>query len=322
MKRPSSLWRQFTLMKTTLKLVEKEVTIKAPWGNIAALSWGDPSNPPVLLCHGKLDASSGFRPLVSRLPNCFFYLSIDLPGNGKSDHMPKGVRYTVIDLVPTITKVVKHFNWKKFIYIGHSLGVPIGKFYNIAYPGQITRVVELDPIPAHHTWPLTREGMHDWYHSYYMMYDDEKFAKFNGSLETAPKYTYEKAQQLMMDTRSLSKEATEQVLERCLVPAGDGLFRFTFDQRMKEVSVLPFSGEALGKIYTTTNTPTFCVVAKKVLDQGIYDPVPFVYNEKAWPNNNYKFIIVEGGHDIHIENPDCMASDISKFLLADVNSKI
>lgn len=53
-------------------------------------------------------------------------------------------------------------------------------------------MVELDPVPAHHTWPLTREGMHDWYHSYYMMYEDEKFPKFNGSFETAPKYTYEK----------------------------------------------------------------------------------------------------------------------------------
>ncbi|XP_075989229.1 serine hydrolase-like protein isoform X2 [Anticarsia gemmatalis] len=309
-------------MKSTLRLTEKEIQIKAPWGNIAGLSWGDPGNPPVILCHGKLDASSGFRPLVSRLPSCFFYVSIDLPGNGRSDHMPKGVRYTVIDLVPTIVKVMKHYKWEKFIYIGHSLGVPIGKLFNIAYPGHITRVVELDPIPAHHTWPCDRQGIHDWFHSYYSMYDEDKFHKFNGGPDTAPRYTYEKAQQMMMNTRGISKEASEHVLERCLIPAGDGLYRFTYDQRMKEVTVLPFSGDALRRIYTTTTTPTFGVIAKKIIDAGIYDPVPFVMDEKAWPHNNYRFKIVEGGHDVHIDDPECMAEDISKFLLEDLKAKL
>ncbi|CAH0698563.1 unnamed protein product [Spodoptera exigua] len=309
-------------MKVALRLKEQEYSIKAPWGNIAALAWGDPSNPPVILCHGKLDASSGFRPLVSRLPTCFFYLSIDLPGNGKSDHLPKGIRYTVVDLVPTIVKVKDHFKWDKFIYIGHSLGVPIGKIFNIAYPGHITRVVELDPVPAHHTWPFTRQGLHDWYHSYYMMYNEERFHKFNSGLDTAPKYSYEKAQQLMMQTRGLSKEATEHVLERCLVPAGDGLYRFTFDQRMKEVSVFPFSGEMLRKIYTTTTTPTFCVLAKKMIELGVYEPVPFVMDEKAWPHGNYKYKIVEGGHDVHIDNPEYMADDISNFILEGTKAKL
>nr|XP_049703838.1 serine hydrolase-like protein isoform X1 [Helicoverpa armigera] len=322
MKLTNVLRRITATMKGKLQLQENEVTIKAPWGNIAALSWGDPSNPPVLMCHGKLDAGSGFRPLVSRLPTSFFYLSIDLPGNGRSDHLPKGVRYTVMDLVPTLVKVKDHFKWDKFIYIGHSLGVPIGKIFNIAYPGHMTRVVELDPIPAHHTWPTTREGMHDWFHSYYMMYNDDRYTKFNSGLETAPKYSYEKAQQMMMQTRGLSKEATDHVLERCLVPAGDGLYRFTFDQRMKEVTVLPFSGEMLGKIYATASTPTFCVLAKKMVDIGIYEPVPFVMDEKAWPHRNYRFKIVEGGHDIHIENPDCMAEDISKFLLEETRAKL
>ncbi|KAH9633652.1 hypothetical protein HF086_009752 [Spodoptera exigua] len=194
-------------MKAALRLKEQEYSIKAPWGNIAALAWGDPSNPPVILCHGKLDASSGFRPLVSRLPTCFFYLSIDLPGNGKSDHLPKGVRYTVVDL----------------------------------------------------------------------------------------------AQQLMMQTRGLSKEATEHVLERCLVPAGDGLYR---------------------KIYTTTTTPTFCVLAKKMIELGVYEPVPFVMDEKAWPHGNYKYKIVEGGHDVHIDNPEYMADDISNFILEGTKAKL
>ncbi|CAH0599480.1 unnamed protein product [Chrysodeixis includens] len=193
MKLTRQLWQFTAAIKSMMQLPEKELTIKAPWGNLAALTWGDPSNPPVLLCHGKLDVCTGFRPLVSRLPPSFYYVTVDLPGNGRSEHFAKGVRFTVMDFVPTIVTVVKHFKWEKFIYIGHSLGVPIGKFFNMAYPGYITRVVEIDPVPAHHTWPLTREGMHDWYHSYYGMYNPKKFVKFNSGVETAPRYTYEKA---------------------------------------------------------------------------------------------------------------------------------
>ncbi|KAJ8703751.1 hypothetical protein PYW07_013045 [Mythimna separata] len=308
-------------MKGKLRLQEKEFNVKAPWGNITGLAWGDPANPPVILCHGKMDASSSFRPLVSRLPTDFYYLSIDLPGNGKSDHLPKGVRYSVMDLVPTIVKVKNHFKWDKFIYIGHSLGVVLGKFFNIAYPGHITRVVEIDPIPAHHNFPCTREGIQDWFLSYYGMYDDDKYFKFNSGMDTAPKYTYEKAEELTMHKRMISKEATALVLERSLVPAGEGLYRFSFDQRMKEVTVLPFSGEALGRIYTTTKTPTLCFLAKKIVNIGIYNNVPFLMDEKAWPNGNYRFKIIEGGHDLHLENPDAMADDITKFMLEDSAAK-
>lgn len=92
------------------------------------LTWGDPSNPPVVMCHGKLDVCSGFRPLVSLLPTTLFYVSVDLPGNGKSDHFARGSRFTVVDLVPTILKIQQHFKWDRFAYVGHSLGVIIGTF--------------------------------------------------------------------------------------------------------------------------------------------------------------------------------------------------
>lgn len=303
-------------------LNENEICVKAPWGNIRGLTWGNPSNPPVLLCHGKLDASSGFRPLVSLLPDSFYYVAIDLPGNGRSDHLPPGVRYTVIDLVPAVIKVREHFKWDKFIYIGHSLGVPIGKFFNIAHPGYVTRMVEVDPVPAHHTWPTTRQGMRKWFHDYYGFYEEKKYAKFNGGPETAPSYSYEKAQELMMKARSLSKEASAHVLERVLVPAENGLYRFTYDQRMKEVTVLPFSGELLQKIYTPTTTPTFCVLAQGMIDYGAYTEVPFVMDPACWPNIDYKYKIVEGGHDVHIDNPSCMADDIAKFILEEFKSKL
>ncbi|KAL0852833.1 hypothetical protein ABMA27_012635 [Loxostege sticticalis] len=301
---------------------EKEFSVEAPWGKIRGVTWGNPSHPPVLVVHGKLDVCTGFRPLVKLLPATFYYVAIDLPGNGRSDHLPRGVRYTVFDLVPAVEVVKKRFGWDRFIYMGHSLGALIGKIYNIAHPGDITRVVELDPVPAHHTWPTTREALRAWYQVYYGSYEETKYKKFHGTPETAPKYTYEKAQQLMMASRNMTKEASAQVLERCLEPAGNGLYRFTYDQRMKEVTVLPFSGELLRKIYTSATTPTFAVIAQAEIDRKMYETCEFVWDLSAWPNKNYSFKIVDGSHDVHVYNPQCLAEDVAKFLLEHFKAKL
>ncbi|RVE49056.1 hypothetical protein evm_006302 [Chilo suppressalis] len=299
-----------------------EIYVKAPWGNIAGLTWGDSSLPPVLLVHGKLDVCSSFRSLVALLPRSFYYVAIDLPGNGRSDPLPRGVRFTVMDYVPVISIVKDHYDWEKFMYVAHSFGTIVGKIYNIAYPEIITRVVELDPVPAYHTWPTTREGLRRWYHRYYDSYEPHKYHKFYGGLDGAPKYTYEKAQEMIMSSRSIPKEATENVLERCLEPAGDGLYRFTYDQRMKEVTILPFSGEHLRRIYTTCTTPTFAVLAQSMIDIGLYETVPFITDADCWPYRNYSFKIVDGGHDLHLNKPEAIAEDISKFLMAHLTSKL
>ncbi|XP_013174450.1 PREDICTED: serine hydrolase-like protein isoform X2 [Papilio xuthus] len=298
----------------SLEKTEKAVNIKATWGNLTAITWGDPLHPPVLLCPGRMEPSTAFRPLVLRLPNSFFYVALDLPGNGSSDTLPLGVRFSVQDLVPSVLTVVEYYEWKKFIYIGHSLGAAIGKYFNIAYPGLVTKMVELDPIPAYNTDAAMPIG--DWYHYYYgNYYNEDSYKKHNAGVETAPKYTLEKIKELVQNVQGLTDEALKHQLERMIEPAGDGLYRFTYDQRMKHVTLLPFPSEFLKKIYTAPTTPTFAILAENMIKLGIYDDVPFLRDPSAWPNKNFKYKTVPGGHDVHLNDPGCMADDISKFLL-------
>ncbi|XP_059054687.1 serine hydrolase-like protein 2, partial [Achroia grisella] len=301
-------------LKTFIQETEREVTIKAPWGNIRALSWGNPSNPPVLLCHGRMDACTSFRPLANLLPDSLFYVSVDLPGNGLSDHLPKGVQYGILDFIPTVLQIKDHFKWNNFTFVGHSMAVMIGKLYNITHPGVISRSVDLDPFPAYFTFKF--DDLRPWYRYFYDgFYSEDNYKKINGGLETARKYTYEEVLQLTMKARGLSKEAAEEILERSLVPAGEGLYRLTYDQRNKTITAPPFSADNVKLMYTTLSTPTFSVLAKESIKNGLYSKVPFIMDEKVWPKNNFKFKIVDGGHDVHLENPRCMAEDISKFLL-------
>ncbi|XP_028166499.1 uncharacterized protein LOC114357191 isoform X2 [Ostrinia furnacalis] len=160
-------------------LEEKQFSVEAPWGMIRGVTWGNPAHPPVLLVPGKMHVCTGYGPLVKLLPQCFYFVAIDLPG----------------------------------------------KMYDLVHPGDISRMVELDPTPAHHNWDTTREDLRRWHRTYYGSYEENKYCKFHGSLETAPKYTYEKARQMLLKHADMTEEACEQVLKRSLVPAGNGLFR-------------------------------------------------------------------------------------------------
>ncbi|KAI8426965.1 hypothetical protein MSG28_014626 [Choristoneura fumiferana] len=213
--------------------------------------------------------------------------------------------------------VREHYRWHKFIYIGHSLGVVL------AYPGHISRMVELDPVPAHDSYRPDPAVIREWYHHFYHnYYGHEQYTKLNGGGDNAPKYSFEKALEMVMKNRSLHKEAAECILERAIAPAENGLYRFTHDQRMKRVMRFPLSGNAYGAIYTASKTPTFCVLAQHSIDVGMFDQTPFVKDTNAWPNKNYSFTIVEGRHDVHISHPELMAKDISQFLLKDLKSNL
>ncbi|XP_039762347.1 serine hydrolase-like protein isoform X2 [Pararge aegeria] len=298
----------------TFRETEKEVIIKAPWGNIAGLTWGQPSDPPVLLAPGRIEPCSAFRPLVHKLPQKFYYVAIDFPGNGFSDHFPKGLRFTTYDFIPTVLKVVEHFGWERFAYIGHSLGAAVGKFFEMAYPGRMTRIVELDPVPAYHT--VAYHEIAKWYERMYGgHYSDEAYRKHTGGKEKAPLYTYQQAKEMFIKVQGLTDEAADCNLERLLEPMGDGLYRLTYDQRMKSPFVLPFTAENLRAMYTQTDVPTLAILAQELVDRGLYTHVPFVSDENAWPNGNYRYKVVPGNHDLHVNTPGAISDDVASFLL-------
>ncbi|XP_063836882.1 serine hydrolase-like protein [Ostrinia nubilalis] len=301
------LAKSFT--NSALQATEQNIEVKVPWGKLAALTWGNPSNSPVLLCHGRFDTCSSYRPLVNLLPDNYFYVSVDLPGYGYSDPFPRGAKINAMDFVPTIARVKEHFRWDQFAYIGHSLGALFSKFYNIAYPGHLSRIVELDPAPAY--WPT--HDFRTWYHEGYgPFYSDEHYQKLNSGYENAPKYTYEEVRKRLMKARGLDEKSADHVLERCLEPAGDGLFRLTHDQRLKLNTLLPFPKGAYIDLYTASKTPILAILSPESMK--IYKNYPMVTDDNAWPNRNYRHVILNVGHDVHLHSPEECAKLITEFL--------
>jgi alpha-beta hydrolase superfamily lysophospholipase len=54
--------------------------------------------------HGLLDNAGSFEPLVQLLPPGHVLTCLDLPGHGRSSHLPPGTNYHLLDTLLTLHK--------------------------------------------------------------------------------------------------------------------------------------------------------------------------------------------------------------------------
>ncbi|CAH2062365.1 unnamed protein product, partial [Iphiclides podalirius] len=297
-------------------LFENEWFIQAPWGRICIVAWGDCRDPPVLVCHGNIDSAACFRPLIALLPKNFYYVGMELPGNGKSDHFPPGMIISSYDMMYSIVVVARHFRWEKFIYLAHSFGSTLGKMYALAFPGKLSKLIEIDPINQVMTIPPKAFTL--WFQKTFSEYVN-KYDKYDIAKGLGPTYKKDEAIEKLVTNRSLTKETASATIERWTKPVGDGLIKYMFDQRLKILVHYPMSTVLLKELYTSIETPTLTIVAKESLDNGSYKHSKFLLDEKLFPAGNCRVKIVMGHHDIHVVHPERMAPYISNFLLYGLN---
>lgn len=129
----------------TLSLSDFEaVKIPVPWGHISGRWYGNRNERPILAIHGWLDNLGTFDRLIPLLPDYLGVLCIDLPGHGRSSHLPPGMYYSVYEYVFTIPLVMKEYGWSKVSLIGHSLGGVLSFIYASLAPHTVDMIVSLD----------------------------------------------------------------------------------------------------------------------------------------------------------------------------------
>ena len=89
-----------------------DIAIEIPIGRIAALRRSEPGAPKVLALHGWLDNAASFIPLSAQLPGLDL-VAIDLPGHGRSAHLPPGADYSFVGAINAILDVADALGWGK-----------------------------------------------------------------------------------------------------------------------------------------------------------------------------------------------------------------
>jgi len=133
-----------------------------PLGRVHGLRWGAPGDRPVFALHGWMDNAASFIPLAAHLPGLNL-VALDLPGHGRSLHLPAGGEYTLHAALHVVLDVADTLGWERFSLLGHSMGAGISCLLAAACPQRVERLVLIDGLPPpespERTVPRMREAV-------------------------------------------------------------------------------------------------------------------------------------------------------------------
>ena len=280
----------------------KPMTLQLEHIRLAALTWGDPENPPILALHGWLDNAASFAQLAPLLAD-YYVVALDMPGHGLSDHLPKGIRYHFLDAVDMVIKVLDKLAWDQAILMGHSLGGTVATVVAASFPERVTKLVTIDCIG-----PLSEESVQAPGRL------RESVRMFNNAEKMQPK-TYPDVNsmlQLRSKINAVPAELMAPLVDRAVKQTANG-YSWRFDPALSLPSLSYFTEEQVLAFLRAIKAPTLLIEA----DQGV-----IVDNELL---NSRKESIVDlhcvslsGCHHIHLTEAVAVSKLINDFLASSV----
>ena len=275
-----------------------DIVIKTPFLNLAAKRWGDPAGLPVLGLHGWLDNAATFDHLAPFLFHLNF-ISLDLPGHGRSDHRPPGMKYHYIDYIADVIAVVDELQWEKFTFLGHSLGAGIASMAAGTIPERIHRLALIEGIG-----PSTRavERAPD-----YLLRSVHEMSRFKD--KKMPVY---KDIQTMINARTkrggIASGAIEALVRRGSREVDNGV-TWRSDPRLRMISPLYMTDEQVLPYLTRITAPVLLILG----EQG-YLGGRAGFSSRCSYIKNLDSRILPGGHHLHLDHPEAVAEVVTEFL--------
>lgn len=158
--------------------------------------------------HGWLDNANTFDLLAPYLPRNIRFLSLDLPGHGRSDHFPPGFIYDPRGYMAAIKRTMMAIGWRRFTYLGHSMGAVVGIMYTSVFPEDVKAFISIDIIKP---WSLAPERQPAALKKYFLQYFD------NEDKASQPPLVYEEKElvkKTMEGSRSLDERGARILLQR------------------------------------------------------------------------------------------------------------
>jgi cobalt-zinc-cadmium efflux system protein len=122
-------------------------------------TWGDPSNPRVLICvHGLTRRGSDFTTLAEALCKDYYVVCPDVVGRGDSDFLENPMLYGIPQYVADMTTLVARLNVTSVDWFGTSMGGLIGMVYAGMPDSPIRRILINDVGPRIEPEALKRLG--------------------------------------------------------------------------------------------------------------------------------------------------------------------
>ncbi|WP_343224994.1 alpha/beta hydrolase [Luteimonas sp. MC1895] len=270
-----------------------------PGGTVRGLRAGAEGAPRVLALHGWLDNAASFAPLAPFLQGLDLVVP-DLPGHGRSDHLPRGMDYSFAGAVHGVLDIADALGWEHFTLLGHSMGAGIASLVAAACPARVQRLVAIEAL---------------------------------GALAEVPERTVERLRQAVEATRALPGKRLRvfpdlelavrarmqanglgEAVARLLVERGteavDGGWRWSSDPRLTLPTMVRMTEAQVEDLVAGITCPVKVLFADPAQP---YLPDP-VRRARAALLPAGELLVMAGGHHLHMEQPREVAAAIGGFL--------
>jgi pimeloyl-ACP methyl ester carboxylesterase len=277
----------------------RDFVIDTAMGRIAGLRSGEAGAPRVLALHGWLDNAASFEPLAAHLAGIDL-VAADLPGHGRSPHLPVGADYSFAASVNTVLDIADALGWPRFTLLGHSMGAGIASLVAAACPQRVERLLAIEALGALAELPeRTVERLRDAVMA--------MRALPGKSLRVFPDIA--SAVSARMRANALSEPVARLLVERGLVPV-EGGFAWSSDPRLTLPSMLRMTEPQVRDLVAGIECPTRVIYADPAQR---YLPDALRRERMALVPRG-ELVVLAGGHHLHMEAPAAVAAAIGDFL--------
>lgn len=285
----------------------RQFTLDTPLGRIAGLRGGTPGAPRVLALHGWLDNAASFVPLAEHLHGIEL-VAVDLPGHGASAHLPPGADYSFAAAVNAVLDVADALGWERFQLLGHSMGAGISSLVAAACPQRVQRLVAIEALGALAEVPeRTVSRLRDAIAA--------SRALRGKSLRVFPDIAIAVRARMAAGANvgsRLEERAARLLVERGVAPV-EGGFTWSSDPRLTLPTMQRMTEPQIRDLVSGIECPTRVIFA---------DPAqPYLPDalrrDRAGLLPRGELIVIEGGHHLHMEQPERIAQVIGDFFVGE-----
>lgn len=284
-----------------------ELRIDVPFGALAAKGWGPADGKPVLALHGWLDSAASYDTLCPLLNSSLRIVALDFAGHGDSSHRPPGGHYNMLEYVIDLRRAADHLGWDQFTLVGHSMGGSVALLFAGLFPDRVLSLVLLDVAVPTIVFDAASTLMHG----------INKFLQLEAlSASPSPVYSMDDLME-RLETASpgqLSEKSKRVLLSRATRPVECGFVlkrdiraktsrTFTLPLEAQKAIVSRYRGNML--IFRATDGLSI----KKLKDlEGAFTKL---YQKHC---RRFEYVELQGGHYIHLNQPELLAPTINCFL--------
>lgn len=278
----------------------REWRLPTSGGDLAICEWGAPDAPLLIFLHGWLDNAASFFTLAPALADRYRCLAIDFHGHGKADHLPAGVSYHFIDGVATLHEAFLALSEQQPLRIvGHSMGAALALLYAGAFPARVAKLISIDAFG-----PITREVSETAARLAEACSD-----RLRRGLSRKPVYS---DQEMALAARAavgdLPAELLRPIVERNLL-AVEGGWTWRSDARLRLPSLWRLSPDQAASFFAAVSAPMLVIEGSRGLPM-----VAEALQRHAHRVARLQRVTLDGGHHVHLEQPEACVQLIRAFL--------